>query len=756
MGIRDTTSFDIGGWRVTPEEDTVSRDGHLERLEPLAMQVLVYLASRAGEVVSRSDLEEAVWKGGVVSYDSVTSTVIKLRKALGDDARRPSYIATIPKRGYQLIAPVSSIGEQEAATRTQTPGKETSVSHARTSRRRLAAILMADMVDYSRRLETDEAGTIVRFNACVEDVFNPSIEHHGGRTVRLAGDGALIEFPSAVEATQCAIDIQRGITTCNQLCTECEQLAFRMGISIGDVIEDADNLHGSGINIAARLEGQCKPGHILLSDEAAGQVNGRVDAPLHYVGERRLKNIERKIRVWTVDPGVSSGTTVPRLRKPSTHGMLLLMAVLIGFAGLTAWLLSARTQAPAGPTVAAVTQASRATHAAPVLAVLPFVDMSGDMQQNYLGDGIAEDLITDLSRLRNLTVIARSSSFRYRGKTAKAQDVREDLGVSHLLEGSVRRAGDRLRVAAQLVDAETGHQLWAERYDRVLDDVFKIQDEITRTIVTQLSVELASGESERIGLPKSGSFAAYEVFLKGMQLHLEYTRESNEQSQSYYRESIALDPAFGRAYGALAVSLARGAASGWYEGAKDVLDQALALGRTAVQLDPYAPQTNWALGYVYHVRGEPKAAISAIERSVELAPNYADGYGMLALISNSLGEAEDAIKYVKRGMVLNPFYSWDYNYNLGRALYIRGDYAAAVDELQNALERNSTPMFPRIFLTAALVELKRLDDAEWQVLQLETDHPELTVSSLEQYMPLSEGPHKTRLLAHLRTAGMAE
>jgi adenylate cyclase len=460
--------------------------------------------------------------------------------------------------------------------------------------------------------------------------------------------------------------------------------------------------------------------------------------------------------VWIVDPATRAEAAMTRPRTGRTRKVLLLAAFLMACAGLAAWLLSARIQPPAATPELSATQASPVAHTTPVLAVLPFVAVGGDAQQNYLGDGIAEDLITDLSRLRNLTVIARSSSFRYRDRSPKAQDVQHDLGVSHLLEGSVRRAGERLRIAVQLIDAETGHQLWAERYDRVLDDVFEIQDEIARKIVARLSIELASGESEHPGRQRAASFAAYDVFLKGMQTHLEYTRDSNEQAQSYYREAITLDPGFGRAYGALAVSLARGVASGWYEDATQVLDQAVDLARTAVELDPYAPQTHWALGYAYYVRGEAEAAISAIERSVALAPNYADGYGMLALISNSLGKAEEAIAYVKRGMVLNPFYSWDYKYNLGRALYTKGDYAAAVTELQDALDRNSTPMFPRVFLAAALVRLDRLDDADWQILQLETDHPDLTLSRLEKYMPITDGPHKTRLFEDLRTAGMSE
>ena len=741
--------FYVGDWRVTPDEDTLSRDGRSERLEPLAMQVLVHLARHAGDVVSRAELEEGVWHGAVVSYDSVTGTVIKLRKALGDNARRPQYIATIPKRGYQLIAPVSFGDAPVAVDATQDTADAG-------KRRRLAAILMADMVDYSRRLEDDESGTIAHFNACVAEIFNPAITRHGGRTVRLTGDGALVEFPSAVEATQCAIDVQREIAARYAAQPDGEKLCFRMGISIGDIVEDTDNLHGSGINIAARLEGQCAPGHVLLSDEAAAQVDGRVDAPLRYLGERRLKNIERKVRVWSADPGEPANVARPRGRAGRRHLGWLPAALLAVVAGMVAWLLAERVPTPVQAVDVPEQAAAAATQSVPVLAVLPFVDMGGDAQQAYLGDGIAEDLITDLSRLQNLTVIARSSSFRYRGKSPKAQEVRQDLGVSHLLEGSVRRAGNRLRIAVQLINAESGHQIWAERYDRVLDDVFAIQDEIAHKIVTQLSVKLASGEGEHLGRQKAASFGAYDVFLKGMQATLQYTRESNQQGQSYFREAISLDPRFGRAYGALAVSLARGFASGWHADEDKVLDEALDFARTAVELDPYAPQTHWALGYVHYVRGDAEKAIAAVQRSVELAPNYADGFGMLALISNSLGKADDAIGYVKRGMVLNPFYSWDYKYNLGRALYTRGDYADAVTELQDALERNSTPMFPRIFLTAALVRLDRLDDAEWQVMQLETDHPELTISTLEEYMPITVGPHKTRLLEDLHTAGMSE
>jgi TolB-like protein/DNA-binding winged helix-turn-helix (wHTH) protein len=555
MDIREQKSFFIGDWRVTPDQDVVSRDGRTERLEPLAMQVLVYLASRAGEVVPRQELEEAVWKGAVVSYDAITSAVIKLRKALGDNARDPRYIATVPKRGYQLIATVSS------------PDK------------------------------------------------------------------------------------------------------------------------------ASR------------------------DAPVPPPARRNI-------------------------------AILLLALVTVAAAFLTNWSVL-------GPTTE-TTPTNGSPSEKPSIAVLPFVNISGDPEQEYLGDGIADDLITELSRVRNMVVIARSSSFKYRGQTPSPQEVGTDLGVSHLLEGSVRKSGGRLRITVRLVDASNGHQLWAERFDRVLDDIFFIQDEITRTVVSRLSVELVGGEPGQLGRPAANSFAAYDLFLQGYRAFQGYDRESNDLAQTYFRKAIAVDENFGRAYGALAVSTARGAVVGWHEDRQQALQQSLELAERGVKLSPYVPQAYWSLGYTHWHRREFDKAIAAAERSVDLAPNYADGFSLLGLITSSMGRADDAIAYVNRGMKLNPSYTWDYPFSLGRALYFKGDYEAAIEHLEEALERNNAAIFPRLLLAAALINLDRLEDAEWQVMQVETDHPEVTLSSLEERQPVSEGPHKNKVIADLRAAGMAE
>jgi len=399
-------------------------------------------------------------------------------------------------------------------------------------------------------------------------------------------------------------------------------------------------------------------------------------------------------------------------------------------------------------------QTPPALAAKPSLAVLPFRTLSEDPQQDYLGDGIAEDLITDLSRLRNMTVIARSSSFRYRGQSPTAEQVGKELKVSHLLEGSVRRAGDRVRVTVQLVETGTGQQLWAERFDRVLDDIFAIQDEIAKSIVAGLSVELVTGEQGHLGGAAAKNFAAYDSFLRGQKAYQEYSREGNIRARALYREAIAIDPTFGRAYGALAISLARGSIVGWEENLEESLDQALTLARQAVRLAPYAPQTHWALGYTLLMRREYKEAFTATEQAVELAPNYADGYGLLALISNGLGEADDAIRYIRKGMELNPYYSWDYPYNLGRALYLKGQYQEAVGQLKESLTRNPSSLNPRLYLAAALLSLGQTEDAEWEVLQIRTDYPEVSLSSISTRIPTADGPWKEKFLADLATAGL--
>jgi adenylate cyclase len=306
------------------------------------------------------------------------------------------------------------------------------------------------------------------------------------------------------------------------------------------------------------------------------------------------------------------------------------------------------------------------------------------------------------------------------------------------------------------VDTASGHHLWAERYDRDLDDIFSLQDEITQLIVSSLSVQLAEDEENRYKRHDTGSFEAYDVFLEGRRYFNTFTPESFEQARTAFRDAIALDPRFARAYGALAITLVREIPLGWSVSPSESLTRALSLVQTAIDIDPESPQILWALGYVNLYRKAYSEALDAVNRAIELAPNFADGYGLLALISNEMGQAADAIRYIEKGMELNPHYSWEYPYHRGRAYYALGSYEFAVENLVAALERNVSSVLPRLYLAASYVRLGRQDDAEWQVMQLEVNNPKLTRSHLERSLPISNAGVKTQLFADLRQAGMTD
>ncbi len=393
----------------------------------------------------------------------------------------------------------------------------------------------------------------------------------------------------------------------------------------------------------------------------------------------------------------------------------------------------------------------------PSIAVLPFENMSGDPEQEYFSDGITEDIITDLSQLSNLAVIARNSSFTYKGTATKVQDIGLDLGVGYVLEGSVRRAGDRVRITAQLIDAATGHHLWAERYDRRLVDIFELQDEIRNKIVSALSIQLIGEESQRLSQRATGTFEAYDLFLKGQRLWAEESLESLEQAEALFRRAIDLDPGFARAYGALGITLSDQAKIDLTAlDAESRLDRALEAAGKAVSIEPTSPQTHWALGYVHMWRQEFEQAADAVERAVALSPNYADGWGLLALISNQLGRGEQALRFIRRARALNPRYTWEYPYNEGRAHYVVGNYESAAGELRSALERNQSALYPRLYLAATYVRLGRIDDAQWEVTQLEVVNPGISLSRLDQHMASAGGEPRSRFFEDLRAAGLPE
>jgi adenylate cyclase len=618
----------------------------------------------------------------------------------------------------------------------------------------LAAILAADMVGYSRLIEQDEAGTVARLKTAREELIDPTIGSHGGRIVRLAGDGALVEFPSVVEAVQCAIEIQRGMELRNAESVDQEPMLFRVGVNLGDILVEDDNLHGDGINVAARLESIADPGEILVSEEVVRHVDGKVDATIRFVEERSVKNIARPVRVWRVAiDGDTTPTKKGLARVVGRPARTLLTAAGVASVAAVGWILSMQPSLlPAGKTDGQEPLAGRDERAS--LVVMPFENLSADQEQEYFADGITDDLITDLSQISGLFVIARHTAFVYKGRQVSVKRVGEELGVRYVLEGSVRRAGDRVRINSQLIDSSTGGSLWAERYDRDFADIFEIQDDVAGRIVAALSLHLTRTERERLTLRYTVSPEAYDFFLQGQEYYLRLTAESNQRARELYRLAIEEDPNFARAYGALSITFARDAYYGWSVDPERALDEALPLARKAVALGEAIPQSHWALGFVRLFRREHDLAIAATERSLAIDPNYADGYGLLAWIHTFAGQPKRAIELLDKAFVLNPHPTGIFLQVLGQAQYWAGSVDEALVTNKKVVAINPNLIDGRLYLAACYASLGRADDAQWEAEEILMLAPDFALSDWSRRDPIGDPGSLDRLLTDLRLAGL--
>ena len=554
--------FVLEDWKVSPAEGVLSRGDEMVRLEPKVMEVLVYLASRQGDVVTREELERDVWRGALVGYDAVTATVIKLRKALQDNAKQPRFIVTIPKKGYQLIAPVAELTSHSAASPTATQSPD---SHA------------------------DDSQTI--------------------------------------------------------------------------------------------------PSNALL-----------------------------------------------RIVPLAVLGIFAVAIMLFVFMQI----------------------AEKTNKSSPSIVVLPIENLDASEEYDVFVDGITEDIITDLSRMSNLMVFASATTFKYRGQKITPQALRDELNADFVLTGSARRNGNDIRINVQLINTGNGLNVWAQRFDRKVVEVFEVQDEITSSLIEALAIKLSSEEKQHLAQRATNNLDAYEHFLEGQRISRQQTKQSNALARDAYRRAIELDPTYGRAYGALAYTLALDYRHGWTDTPLENLDRALTLAEKGIEFDASIPQTYWSLGYVYLRRNEYDKALKATEDSIRVAPNYADGYGLLALISNALGKANKALEYATRGMQLNPYYTWDYLLNVGFAQYLLGHYEQAIEPLEKAQQRNENAIPVKLFLAASYVNVGRLDDAEWVIEQIRVLNPSTTISQLTSTMVLKEAKLKVKFLGDLRKAGLPE
>ncbi|WP_353646677.1 adenylate/guanylate cyclase domain-containing protein [Mesorhizobium sp. WSM2239] len=584
--------------------------------------------------------------------------------------------------------------------------------------RKLAAILAADVVGYSRLAREDEDRTLARLRALRSDLIDPTIAVHNGRVVKRTGDGALVEFRSVVDAVRCALEVQNGMVERNAGVPQDRRIEFRIGIHLGDVVEENDgDLMGDGVNIASRLEGVAAPGAICLSEDAYRQVKARLDLSVSDLGSTQLKNIAEPIRVYLLRVGSADAK-----------------ATAISEA------VSGRLATAPPPKLS--------------IAVLPFANMSGDAEQEYFADGISEDIITALSKLSQLFVIARNSSFTFKGRNVNVQEVSRNLGVHYVLEGSVRKSGNRVRITAQLIDATTGGHLWAERFDRDLTDIFAVQDDVTQQIVDALALSLTEGDRQRLATEHTGNVEAYDYFLRGRELWHRLTKETNIAARELLQRAIELDTKFASAYAFLALTHALDYVNRWSPSPPKSLEQAEVVATRAVALDDRNPWAHWALslGNLYMRRHDK--AISEAQRAIALNPNFVEGHVSLGEALYYSARAEEALKYFEQAKILNPYFPDVLLHFHALASFQLGRYEEAAGLLKQRLTRNPVTDVSRALLAACCGHLGRFDEARAAWQEVFRVNPDYSLEYRRKVLPYKNPEDFELLVDGLRKAGL--
>ena len=591
--------------------------------------------------------------------------------------------------------------------------------NSRDVERRLTTILSADVAGYSRLMAADETGTLARLKAQRKEVFGPKLTERHGRVVKLMGDGMLLEFGSVVDAVHFAVEVQRALAERNATLPEAHRLVYRIGINIGDIMVEGDDIYGDGVNVAARLEGLAEPGGICLSRHVFNQIKNKVDVGFEDLGEQHVKNMPEPVHAYRVllEPEAAGALIEETPEKSNTWKWAAAAAVVvIAVAGGLAWLQ---------PWVPREEPASLEKMAFPLpdkpsIAVLPFANMSDDRAQEYFADGITEDIITDLSKVSGLFVIARNSTFVYKGKAVRIRDVAEDLGVRYVLEGSVRRDGDQIRINAQLIDATTGGHIWADRYDGSPDDVFGLQDTVTRDIVAALSVKLTSSERKRRARRETVSAEAHDAFLKGRMRFRRNTPEDFAKAVPYFEKAIAFDPQYGRAHAALAAvyqgSLSRDFTSGIGEWTRSlglapdiILARAKKYLRTAGEAP--GPLAHQVASQLRTYQGRHDEALVEAGNGVALDENDPLGHEAMAAALIFAGKPEEGAVAIATAMRLDPQYPHEYLFWLGLAQFGMERFDEAAGTLSHAVELNPDDDRALIVLASALGHAGRLGAA---------------------------------------------
>jgi adenylate cyclase len=582
--------------------------------------------------------------------------------------------------------------------------------------RKLAAILAADVVGYSRLMGADEAGTLGALKRHRETIFDPAVAAHNGRIVKLIGDGTIVEFGSVVDAVNCALSVQRsGATTPDQSASQ-PLIVLRIGINLGEVIIEGEDIYGDGVNIAARLEPLAEPGGICVSSIVNESVGNRIDVRFQDGGDISVKNIDRPIRVWKWHPSATNPTAArSNVAKPQPNG------------------------------------------AAASIAVLPFTNMSGDPEQEYFSDGISEDIITDLSKIAGLTVIARNSSFTFKGRSVDVRAVGRDLGVRSVLEGSIRRASNRVRITAQLIDAATGAHLWADRYDRDLTDIFEVQDDVTRRIVDALKVTLSPAEKARLTDTETTNMEAYNCCLRGRELLLGSTknRDTFEQSKASFMRAIELDPNYAQAYAGLGFAYTLDYQNRWSDDPDGSLPLAKHYAEQAIEKNPKEPAARVVAAMVASRERDLDRATSEAQIALSLNPNYALAYNVLGGIRSYSGEPLEAIPLLERAMRLDPAHTEQYLHFLGMAYLLAGKYETAATLFRERIVLVPRTDFSRAPLASALGHLGEVDEARRIWRELMEINPKYSFSEHFGRLPFQRQEDVQRIVDGLAKVGLS-
>jgi adenylate cyclase len=617
-------------------------------------------------------------------------------------------------------------------------------------KRKLTAILSADVIGYSRLMRDDEEAT-VRDLAAHRVLITEIIQQHNGRVVDSPGDNILAEFASVVDAVNGAIKIQEEIKKSNTGVAEGRRMEFRIGINLGDVIEEEERIYGDGVNIAARVEGFAAPGGIAISGTVYEHIKEKLSLGYHYLGEQNVKNISEPVRVYRLLTEPEDEGKMIRFERRSWRitwlGLTAAVVVVAFVIGIWQFYIKRPTVEPASVDKMAFPLPDK-----PSIAVLPFDNFSGDSEQEYFSDGLTEEIITALSKSSQLFVIARNSTFTYKGKPVKVQQVAEELGVRYVLEGSVRRNVDRVRVTAQLIDAVNGVHLWAERYDRGLKDIFAIQDDLTKKIIAACHAKLTVGESALRSESGTTNIEAYLKYLQAREMHTRFTKEDNHNSRRIVTEAISKDPNFGAAYTLLAFTYFQDIWLQATKSPKESIANALNFAKKAVNLGSDGAHS--LLGMLYLTLGQHDKALAECELDVNLNPNSAFSRTWYGMILISMGRFEEAVIELEKSVRLDPFTLKTTLRALGAAYTYSGRYEDAIRIGKKTVQKDPNDYMSRIVLTRAYSLAGRMEEAKAEASEILKINPKFSLEGYARIQSFKNPADMKQAIEPLRKAGL--